>query len=114
MEDIIKYFSELFMLKRQKRSGFKLAGVPEGFCDSVGEHEIVTGKIAYILGKMEGADAEKCGFMGFFHDDGETRAGDQNKVAARYFRIGEAEMEALKEQVAGLPDDLAKRIVDLV
>ncbi len=114
MENIIKYFSELFMLKRQKRSGFKLAGVPEAFCSSLGEHEVVTAKIAYVLGKMESVDAEKCALIALFHDDGEMRVGDQNKVAARYFNINEAELEALKEQVANLPDDLGKRIIDLV
>lgn len=114
MEDIIKYFSELFMLKRQKRAGFKLAGVSELLCDSLGEHEAVTAKIAYVLGKMEGTDAEKCALIALFHDDGETRVGDQNKVSARYFRIGEAEMEALKGQVSNLPGDLGERIVNLV
>lgn len=68
------------MLKRVKRSGFKLAGVPETLCDSIGEHEVVTAKIAYVLGKMERADAEKCALIGLFLDDREIRVGDQNKV----------------------------------
>jgi len=114
MNNIIKYFSELFMLKRIQRSGWKLSGVSNSFNESIGEHEIVTAKIAYVLGQMEGANPEKCAMIALFHDDGEIRIGDQHKVAARYFRFGEAEADALKEQVAGLPGDLAERIIDLV
>ncbi len=50
MNNIIKYFSELFMLKRIQRSGWKLSGVSNSFNESIGEHEIVTAKIAYVLG----------------------------------------------------------------
>ena len=100
MNNITKYFSELFMLKRQKRSGFKLAGVSDALCDTLGEHELITAKIAYILAHMEGADPEKCAVMALFHDDGEIRVGDQHKVGARYFKLNEAEKEALKEQAS--------------
>lgn len=114
MQNIIKYFSEIFMLKRQKRSGFKLAGVPEVLCDSLGEHEIVQAKIAYVLALMEGADPAKCALISIFHDDGEIRIGDQHKVASRYFDRKEAEDAALHEQLQNLPGDSENVIFSMI
>lgn len=114
MENIIKYFSELFMLKREKRNGFKLIGLPTHEIDTVGEHEVVTAKIAYVLGHLEGVGPEKCALAALFHDDGETRVGDQHKVGARYYKLSEAELEAFKEQASLLPEELSKKIIDLV
>ncbi len=114
MKNIIKYFSEIFMLKRVKRNGWKLAGVPMSLCETIGEHEIVMAKIAYVLGEMEGLDPEKCALIALFHDDGEIRIEDQTKIASRYIVKGGAEMNALKDQVANLPQGLGEKIVSLV
>jgi len=102
------------MLKRVKRNGWKLAGVPMSLCETIGEHEIVMAKIAYVLGEMEGLDPEKCALIALFHDDGEIRIEDQTKIASRYIVKGGAEMNALKDQVANLPQGLGEKIVSLV
>lgn len=60
---------------------------------------------------LENADPEKTACMVLFHDNGETRVGDQNKVAARYIDSADAERLAYQEQVRGLPAELQKRLM---
>ena len=106
-ENIVKFFSELGMLKKQKHVGFWLAGVADP--DSVAEHSFRTAQIAYILGHLEGVNPEKCALICLIHDNADARIGDQNKVNARYYKVKEAEEKAFKEQVENLP----REIVDI-
>jgi len=111
LEKIKKFLSEIQMLKRVKREGFRLSGIE--FPESIADHTAISAQIAYILGKLEGADAEKCALINLFHDNGEIRIGDQHKVSSRYVDIDEAEKTAQKEHFGNLPEATAKEILEL-
>lgn len=96
-----KFFAEIGTLKRFSCSGWKLAGIKEE--DFIGLHVVRAAQIAYILAHLEGVNPEKTACIVLFHDNGEIRVGDQNKVAARYFDISQAEKKAYLEQIANLP-----------
>jgi len=102
------FFSEIQMLKRIKHEGWRMAGVEAP--DSVGEHTVIAAQIAYVLGKLEGADAAKCALIALFHDNDEVRIGDQHKVAARYFDVKVASRLARGEQFANLPNEIADEL----
>jgi len=108
LEKISKFLSEIQMLKRIEHEGFRLAGVSK--IDSVAEHTAIAAQIAYILGKLEGADASKCAVMVLFHDNEEARIGDHHKVASRYLNTKEAEIEAEKEHYSNLPKTVGNEI----
>ena len=46
-----------------------------------------------------------------FHENGETRIADHDKVLARYIDKSDAELKALTDQVSKLPESLASRIL---
>lgn len=109
---IVKFLFELGHLRRIHHSGFKLAGVKEP--DSVAEHTTRTAQIGYILAKMENTDANKVAIMCLFHELGETRIGDSNRVKLRYHNyldIKKSEMKAYKEQVKALPEKIERQLV---
>lgn len=110
--DLSKFLSEMFMLKRIRRSGFLLAGVEQA--DSVAEHVAVTSQIAFVLGHLEGADPYRCAAICLFHDNHEARLGDKNKVSARYLNTKEAEKIADDEIFGNLPIELKDKILKLV
>lgn len=110
----VNFFFELSQLKRQIRKGFSLAGVQKP--DSVAEHSFRAMQIGFILAEMENerageevVSAERVVLMLMIHDNGEARVGDQDKVAARYFSIKEAEQKAFEEQVEGLSERTASK-----
>lgn len=104
---IINFLFELGMLKRKKRSGVLLAGVENP--DSLADHTTRTALIAYILAYLENADPEKTTIMCLIHDLPETRLGDQHKVTARYLKRKEIELEAFKDQMTNLPEEIKNR-----
>lgn len=97
IQNIVNFIFELGQLKRQKHSGFKLAGVRDPY--SVAEHVMRAAQIGYILASMEGADPEKTASIVLIHDNGEARIGDQNKVSAKYFSVKAAEEKAFLDQL---------------
>lgn len=101
IKKIVNFIFELNQLKRQKLSGWMLAGVENPH--SVAEHELRAAQIGYILATMEGnANPERVATILLIHDNGEARIGDQNKIAARYVNKKEPEMYAFVEQIEGL------------
>lgn len=54
---IANFLFELGMLKRQKHTGFALAGVRQ--LDSLADHTARAALIGYILAELEGVDAQK-------------------------------------------------------
>jgi putative hydrolase of HD superfamily len=108
---IKKYFSEIEMLKRVKREGFRLAGVNDP--ESIADHIVVSSQIAYILGFLEGANAEKCALINLFHENSEIRLGDQHKVSARYFNNKEAEAKSETDIACNIPKEIGERILEL-
>lgn len=105
MKNITNFFFELGMLKRQKHTGFALAGVKN--LDSLADHTCRAALIGYILADLEGADPFKTAVMILLHDVHECRIGDHHKVAARYLDTTDAENKVFKEQLDLLPESVA-------
>lgn len=108
IKDTVNFIFEINQLKRQRHSGFQLAGIKDP--DSVAEHVMRAAQIGYILAVMEGdANPEKVASIIMIHDNGEARVGDQHKVAARYFDNKKVEHQAFSEQLELLGNGLAKK-----
>ena len=108
-KDIIKFLFELGQLKRIKNSGFRLIGIDNPA--SVGAHSLRAAQIGYMLAKMEKyANPVKICAMLVFHDIGECRTGDINRVENRYIEVKEE--EAVKQQLEPL-GELGKEIFEL-
>ncbi len=102
IKKIVNFFFELLHLKRVSRSGLTIIGIKD--IDSVAEHVFVAAQIAYILGKMEGVNAEKAALMCLFHDNGEARIFDINLLQSIYFNEKDkAESKAFSNQIKDLP-----------
>ena len=101
LKKIANFFFELIQLKRTPRSGVTTLGIKNP--DTVAEHSLVAAQIAFILGKMEKANAERAALIALFHDNGETRIGDFDKRTAYYLNSKEGEKKAFKEQAQELP-----------
>ena len=108
MKKIVNYLFELGMLKKYHHNGVMAAGVK--IPDTVAEHSHRAAIIAYVLGELEGVNAEKAACMLLFHDTPEARTGDHNKIAQRYIDRNKVEEKVLKEQVKGLPKSLADKL----
>jgi len=96
----VNFLYEIGGLKRIQRAGWGNIGIRNP--DSVAEHVFATSQIAYILGKMEKAKAERAVLIALFHDNGEARIGDQNLVNKLYLE-GRLEEKAFFEQIKDLP-----------
>lgn len=101
LKKTVNFFFETSVLKRTQRSGFKNIGIKNP--DSVAEHVFLTAQIAYVLGKMEKVNAEKAALIALFHDNGEARIGDANKIAKIYLETDKAEKKAFFDQIKDLP-----------
>ena len=111
LEKITKFLSEIQVLKRIDHEGPRLVGVTK--TDSVAEHTAIAAQIAYILGKLEGADASRCAIMVLFHDNEEARIGDHHKISSRYLNTKQAEVEAEKEHYNNLPEIIGNEIFEM-
>jgi putative hydrolase of HD superfamily len=108
IKNIVNHIFEMSQLKRQRHSGFQLAGIKNP--DTVAEHVMRAAQIGYILAVMEGdANPEKVAVMILIHDNGEARVGDQNKVSARYFSVKDAEANAFSDQLKNLGGEIEKK-----
>lgn len=111
IKNIVNSFFEWGVLRRQKHTGWILAGVENP--DTVAEHCHRASLISYVLAVMEDADAEKCVTMSVIHDLPECRIGDFHKVAARYVKYKPAEKQAFKEQLENLPKEISEKWLKL-
>ena len=98
---LVNFFFEIETLKSIKRSGTTIARIPNP--DSIAEHVAIASQMAFILAKLEGANAEKCACIMLFHDNTEVRIGDINKIQARYINHKECEQAAHLDQMESLP-----------
>ena len=106
---IANFIFEVGQLKRIKHVGWRLAGVEAP--GSVAAHVLRAAQIGYVLAHMEGnPHPERVCAMVVFHDNGETRVGDINKIAQRY--VDRNEEQAVKEQLAAL-DPMGAGIFEL-
>ena len=101
---IADYFFEAGALKYKKRSGWWVAGIDNP--ESIAEHSHRTALIAFVLAKLEGADADKAAAMSVFHDLPEARITDLHKVAQHYIDSTEAEDLAARHQSEQLPESV--------
>lgn len=108
---LIKFFSEIYMLKREKRSGWKLLEAPQ---DSVADHITIVAQIAYVLAAMEGGNAQKAAVMAVFHDNEETRLTDLHKVSSPYLSRESAVEKALRDQLENLPARIRNDVMKLI
>jgi putative hydrolase of HD superfamily len=106
---ITNFIFELGHLRKLKTTGWALTGVTTP--PSIAEHTLRAGQIGYILAKLENANPEKVVVMLIMHDNAEARTGDQNKVSAKYFDKKEGEKLAFREQIAGLGEDIEKKLL---
>lgn len=104
---IANFLFELGMLKRQKHTGFALAGVRN--LDSLADHTVRSIFIGYILAELEVVDAQKVAMMLLIHDLPECRIGDHHKVAARYLETDQAEQRAFVDQLKCLPKSIQSK-----
>ena len=108
-EQITHFFYEVGHLKRIPRAGWQLLRIPDA--ESVGDHVSRSVVIAYVLAKLEGADASKAALIAAFHELPETRIGDLHKMAQNYFRDKkQVEVKVLADQLAMLPDSIAAEL----
>ena len=106
--NILNFFAEVGVLKRIKRSGWWMVGVPRQ--ESVADHSFRCAAIGYVLAKMEGADPYKVLMMSLFNDLHEARINDMHKVAHRYLNVREAEKKAFSEQIEPLDTELKEEL----
>lgn len=109
--EIIAFAHEAGHLKHTPRTGWLLGGVRDG--ESVAEHSYRVGVLAYVIAACEGANPDRAATLGLFHDLPETRIGDIPSVGKKYVQTAPPH-DIVTDQTAGLPDDLASRIVALV
>ncbi len=111
IKKIAHYIFELGNLKKFKHCGIKFAGIKDP--DSLAEHAARASQIAYILGKLEKVNAEKCALMTLIHDNGEIRVGDQHKISAKYSNNKPNELAAFKDQTKNLPEEIGNTFESL-
>jgi putative hydrolase of HD superfamily len=110
---IVDFLFETGQLKRQNRSGWSHLGIKHS--ESIADHSWRTAVIAFVLAEQEGLDAEKAATIAVFHELGEARIGDLDKVQQRYFKNKkEAEAAAVTEQLSTLPESLRNRLSGLI
>jgi putative hydrolases of HD superfamily len=111
LKAIAKLFFEFGQLRRTRHMGYTLNGVevPE----NIAEHTARTAQIGYVLAKLEGADADKVLKICVFHDLGEARVNDTNRVATRYYdykELKKVEKIAFSEQISVLPKNAREEL----
>ncbi len=99
-DNTLDFLAEIGMLKRIKRSGWWMVGIPQE--ESVAEHSFRCAAIGYVLAKMEGVDPYKVLMMTLFNDLPEARINDMHKVSSRYLNVREAEKSAFADQIKDL------------
>jgi putative hydrolase of HD superfamily len=102
MEALARFFFEAGLLKRIKRSGWWVAGVKDP--ESVAEHSFRTALLGYVLALLEGADPFRTAAICILHDLPEARIGDLHRLNDRYLDSTQAQIQALADQLAPLPE----------
>lgn len=105
---ILDFLAEAGMLKRIKRSGWWMAGIPHE--ESVAEHSFRCAVIGYALARMEKIDPYKIMIMTLFGDLPEARINDLHKVANKYLNAREAEKKVYGEQIESLEKDMRQEL----
>ena len=99
----IDFFYEAGGLKNLPRSGWRLAGIRDA--ESTADHSYRAAVIAYVIARMEGADAEHACALAVFHDVSEARIGELDKVMSFYLDKSIAEKKAVAQSEASSLSD---------
>lgn len=110
-EKLLNFLAEAGMLKRIKRSGWWMVGIPHE--ESVADHSFRCAVIGYVLARMEGIDLKKVLLMTLFNDLAEARINDLHKVAHRYLNVREAEEKAFSDQIKPLEGEVKTELGSL-
>jgi len=113
---VLVFLSEIFSLTHLKRSGWRRFGIPDELRESVADHVFGVAHIALILAYLEKVPRERWGdilLMALIHDNPETRLGDLDRIATLYIKRKRATQQALKDQVATLPNSLKTDLLNL-
>jgi len=101
---LLDFIAEAGLLKRVKRSGWSVVGIPEA--ESVADHSYRCAVIGYVLARREGINAEKVLLMTLFNDLHEARITDLHKMAQAYIELKGPEDRAFSHQISGLPSGI--------
>ncbi|GGW85258.1 HD domain-containing protein [Streptomyces galilaeus] len=112
LSPVARFLFEAGTLKQTKRTGWWMAGVKDP--ESVAEHSWRTSLIASIIAKLEGADPARAAFLAVWHDSQETRTGDVNHLGKKYAPAEPDPRDITADQVAGMPEGLARVVIELV
>ncbi len=101
-------------LKRLKRQGWLVAGIPSGECESVADHSYGAALIALLTAERAGADPTRVALMLLLHDlpealVGDLTPGDGVAREEKYRR----ERDALTAILAPLPASQRRALVEL-
>ncbi|MBV2365984.1 HD family hydrolase [Streptomonospora nanhaiensis] len=105
--ELVDFLYEVGLLKRYKRIGWVVAGVPD--VESIADHSHRTAITAAVIASLEGADPQRAAFLALFHDTQETRTTDIPYLGKRYLKAA-SPAEVTEDQVRGLPAPLADTI----
>ena len=107
LRDTTGFLYEIGLLKRYKRTGWSLAGVPSP--ESVADHSFRASVIASVIAAMEGADPQRAAFLALWHDSQETRTTDLPHLTKSYVSAARNEV-VTQDQVGPLPPTVAGMI----
>ena len=107
LRDTTGFLYEIGLLKRYKRTGWSLAGVPSP--ESVADHSFRASVIASVIAAMEGADSQRAAFLALWHDSQETRTTDIPHLTKNYVSAARNEV-VTQDQVGSLPPTVAGMI----
>jgi putative hydrolases of HD superfamily len=111
LRDTTGFLYEIGLLKRYKRTGWTMAGVPVP--ESVADHSFRASVIAPVIAAMEGADPQRATFLALWHDSQETRTTDIPHLTKSYVSAARNEL-VTRDQVASLPPAVASMIAAAV
>ncbi|PRX99807.1 HD domain-containing protein [Allonocardiopsis opalescens] len=111
MSRAVDFLYEVGLLKRYKRTGWLVAGVPAP--ESIADHSHRAAVAAAVIASVEGADPQRAAFLSLLHDSQESRTTDIPHVGKRYVSTASHE-EVTAAQTAGLPSALAALVAGAV
>jgi putative hydrolases of HD superfamily len=110
---IARYLYEVGQMKRIRRSGWLVVGIPNP--ESVAEHSYRVVLIGYCLARLEGVDPLAVVLQCMLHDIPEARLGDLHKLSQQH--IGDwkqANLSAFEVQIKSLPSALGDEMKGLL
>lgn len=103
---------ELGVLKSLRRTGWAHANIRDA--ESIAEHSLRVAQLASLIAAGEGADPARAALLAIWHDSQETRTGDLPHTARPYLGVPIDAEAVTADQVARMPDGVAKTVIDAV